>query len=63
MSWISVKDKLPNPKQWVLWLDGNKTMHAPFVHIDYINERQEACVNYLHNYTHWQPLPEPPSDD
>ena len=58
--WIKVSERLPERKRWVLWLDGNKTMHAPFVHIDYINDRNEACVNYLHNYTHWMPLPAPP---
>lgn len=60
--WISVKDRLPQYGVYVLWLDGDKTMghHAPFHHIDKINSRNEAMVNYIHNYTHWVPLPEPP---
>lgn len=59
--WISVEDKLPSERLWVLWHDGKQTMNPPYIHIDYINHRKEAFVNYLHNYTHWMPLPEPPS--
>lgn len=60
--WISVKDRLPAIGEWALWLDGEKTMghHGPFLHVDKINHRKEAFVNYIHNYTHWMPLPAPP---
>jgi hypothetical protein len=62
--WISVEDSLPSIGEYVLWLDGDKTMghHPPFYHIDRINARGECTVNYLHNYTAWMPLPEPPVD-
>lgn len=62
--WVSVKDKQPPIGEWVLWLDGNKTMgyHSPFHHIDRINQRGECLVNYFHKYTHWMPLPEPPKE-
>ena len=60
--WISVDERLPPAHEWVMWFDGNYTMghYRPFHHIDKINSRKEATVNYLHNYTHWMPLPPPP---
>ena len=63
--WISVKDRLPSAEVWVLWMDSEKTMghHGPFHHVDKINHRKEVLVNYLHNYTHWMPLPEPPKGE
>lgn len=61
--WISVKDKLPLPMIHVLWFDGNKTMHSsgwcPY-YIDDIDKRGFMSRNYLHNYTHWMPLPAQP---
>jgi hypothetical protein len=62
--WVSVEDRLPCSGEWVLWLDSDKTMGQcpPFHHIDKINKRGEALVNYRHNYTHWMPLPEPPKE-
>ena len=58
--WINIEDRLPSSGEWVLFLDGSKTMghHPPFHHIDKINNRNECLVNYLHNYTHWIPLPD-----
>ena len=63
--WISVDDRLPEIDEFALWLDGKQSMghHQPFVHVDKINKRGECLVNYLHNYTHWQPLPQPPKEN
>lgn len=58
--WIKCSERLAERNQWVLWLDGEKTMRTPFVHVDRINEKNEAFFNYLHNYTHWMPLPDAP---
>ena len=63
--WISVEDELPPKDVWVLWLDGEQTM-APYNdarHIDKIDNRGECVVNYIHNYTHWMPLPQPPKGE
>jgi hypothetical protein len=63
--WISVDDRLPKAGEWALWLDGEKTMgnYDLFHHVDKIDSRKEALVNYIHNYTHWMPLPAPPKGE
>jgi hypothetical protein len=61
--WISVKDGLPEKGNNVLFLDGDASILSDcYVHIDCIDSNGECFENYLHNYTHWMPLPEPPKE-
>lgn len=58
---ISVKERLPKIDTPVLWFDGNNTLCKPASHhIDELNKNGCCVENYLHNYTHWMPLPEAP---
>ena len=63
--WVSVEDELPPKDVWVLWIDGKQTMtpHNATCHIDKIDNRGECLVNYIHNYSHWMPLPQPPKGE
>jgi Protein of unknown function (DUF551) len=66
--WISVKDKLPEPGEWVL-IKLNKNPHLMPMDVSYHLPQSEYpwFGNYhIRNYdmscvTHWMPLPEPPS--
>jgi len=64
MKWISVKERLPATRTECLWFDGNSTIYADIkVHIDSLVPTSCGlccAVNYLHNYTHWMPLPAAP---
>ena len=62
--WIPVTERLPEVGVDVLclWNDGSKMMV-----VDYLEQRSvsdgagvQFVKNYIHNYSHWQPLPEPP---
>ncbi len=61
MEWISVKDRLPDIDDHVLFSDGR------YRDIGFRNEKDELyCVSALllkSLPTHWMPLPEPPSND
>ena len=61
MEWVKITDEQPPVGVWLEFFDGDKTMghHQPFNHVDKINKRGEAQVNYLHNYTHWRLLTAP----
>lgn len=61
MEWVKITDEQPPTNVWLEFFDGDKTMghHQPFNHIDKINKRGEAQVNYIHNYTHWRLLTAP----
>lgn len=64
--WIPVSERLPQKNKFVLFLDGKNTMDkCERVYVDKIVESVSGCdcfENYLHNYTHWMPLPEPPNN-
>ena len=59
--WSDIDKRQPPHGEWLEFYDGNKTMghHPPFNHIDIVNKRGEAQVNYIHNYTHWRQLTTP----
>ena len=65
--WRDVREELPELNVECLWLDSNNTMYSDIqVHIDCLTKSTihgNVCcaVNYLHNYTHWMPLPTPPT--
>lgn len=66
MSWISVKDELPNDKTWVLisssnivtmaFFEGDDSENYWLCHNDAKDKTEWDCV------THWQPLPQPPRE-
>lgn len=57
-TWISVDDRLPEKRQDVLWsCIGDKKIY----HERYLVDMLEPY--YVTEYTHWQPLPEPPSSN
>lgn len=61
---ISVEERLPPAGERVLFYDGNETVaNKPNIyHVDYIaHDKSDTVVNYLHNYTHWLPIPELPA--
>jgi hypothetical protein len=64
MEWISLKDRLPETDVQCLWYDGENTMFRDSkMHIDLLTSTHygfDCVVNYLHNYTHWMPLPPAP---
>ena len=63
-NWISVKDKLPLVDEWVLFYDGERTLFGDNRYvIDKVDKHGHCFVCYLHNYTHWRPLPTKPGED
>lgn len=61
--WISVKDELPKIGSSALWYDGKETIDNKVkYYIDFIDTNGECRLNYVHNYTHWMPMPEPPKE-
>ena len=67
IDWISVEDRLPDVGDECLWFDGKETISIGLqMHIDtLITTYYGHCcvVNYLHIYTHWMPLPQPPAQE
>ena len=57
MSWISVKDRLPDKSVDVLLWD------KMFSRADYIKGGKHDPRDWDADYTHWMPLPEPPKED
>ena len=67
MEWISVNEKLPGDGLDVLcvWVHDYWAGDAPIMSVDRIqhhgNGVRDFQDNYIHCYTHWMPLPPPPS--
>lgn len=57
--WISVKDRLPEREQRVLWF--NPTLYSPMC-VDDISPDWNGSLEH-NTYTHWMPLPKPPTED
>ena len=72
MSWISVDDRLPGTKEYVLvadWYSGDnygmvKAYYnsAWFIDKDSVNVCGNAVADLGFDPTHWMPLPKPPSE-
>lgn len=66
--WISVKDRLPAPREEVLWW--NKAAHQAGVSsYEYMPHCNDTMIEWgdagnvsIKNFTHWQPLPAPPKE-
>lgn len=54
MEWISVKDRLPQDYERVMYFDSRE---RGFIEIGYFVSTQTPVPTYV---THWMPLPEPP---
>lgn len=57
-TWVSVKDRLPDPFTWVLVY--SKQGNYMNLKVDYVHSGRwfnSMCV------THWMPLPEPPESE
>ena len=59
--WISVDDRLPEPKNTIMKCLVNVNSYG--VHIDTFVKVDKAFHDYGGYVTHWQPLPQPPSED
>lgn len=70
LSWISVKERLPEERTMVLIVDGGEvsvgqyspTEYHPTGWWDYLSTDINGCEVECHNVTHWMPLPEPPKE-
>ena len=56
-TWISVKDRLPEPLVNVLVTDGES------VDIDWVDYDFLFILEEWKQWTHWMPLPEPPESE
>lgn len=59
MEWISVKDRLPEPKKIVLLCLRNRRIICGELHADKRGWHVWGGVYVLGAVTHWMPLPEP----
>lgn len=62
MTWISVKDRLPEENSWVLCTDG-KSQYKKIYERGIFYDDEFFCytpIGIIENVTHWMPLPEPP---
>ena len=67
MEWISVEDRMPDEGNDVLcvWEYSYWSGDNPRMSIDRIQHhgcgKRDFQSNYIHCYTHWMPLPPPPT--
>lgn len=67
--WISVKDKLPEPRVEVLVYIQPKNKEQPhpaFISLDFLEHGgywAESTQPWEYEATHWMPLPEPPKEE
>ena len=66
-SWISIKDRMPAPSEWVLVYNGKWRGVGKYVvgaHLEPSEQWQAETTEFIEQLgpkvTHWQPLPEPP---
>ncbi len=62
--WISVKDKLPNPFNVVIWCQKYENMKVPRIASMENQTFEEFEKQFIGKITHWRILPHlPPEDD
>ena len=67
-NWISVKDRLPDRKEPIIYIKRKEFKKGWFVGIAYwtVSDKwhpQYESIGNPKGFTHWQPLPEPPKDN
>ena len=66
--WISVKDRLPNIEcgSFLVWSPTQFPKNSNCLVAEYYDDVKgfysESSEDFLEDVTHWQPLPEPPSE-
>lgn len=66
--WISVKDRLPNPGEFVLIYTAHDPDCSEFTQFEVASHNKYGWVaqgdyNPIPEVTHWMPLPEPPEEN
>lgn len=64
MEWIKCSDRLPEKSKHVLCYYGVKSPLRGYMHEGkwYLYFYGGVEESYMHNVTHWMPLPEPPTE-
>ena len=66
MKWISVKERLPEDEDCVLFVSKNEIYICIwFNHWDSVSGNMAGCYDKqvkISDITHWMPLPEPPAE-
>lgn len=57
MEWISIKDRMPEDYQRILYWNNSKELPFGYCEIGYFVSSQTKVPKHI---THWMPLPEPP---
>lgn len=60
--WISVKDRLPKPEEWVIATNGEFVVEAGIFNGDWLRCGSPLPIKSVYSKlpTHWMPLPPPP---
>jgi hypothetical protein len=67
MEWISVRDRMPDKKEPVLYMrwqgasDGKHAVGIAYWTVSKTWNPERESANNPGGFTHWAPLPEPPS--
>jgi hypothetical protein len=65
MNWIKIEDRLPEEHQDILVYYNPHSFHFPdarYMTQSSFYDNEFEMINDRHEVTHWQPLPEPPTE-